>query len=827
MSANGAALTREDLLRLGQSSEVARFIPLAAEVLAEHPGDADLRVLLIRRLVEWGLFHRAAAVADGFPPEWKRQPDIAGLIAQLAAPQNNGLADWDAFQDQYEANLEALRRRYDWVGAVDAAWRQHCGDLELHRTSDGRWLVYDRAAGPSGRWRPSLADHRPEQTAEQIRSEVRGRILAPIVIAGVGLGDHLPLFHDATDNTMHGASPILYQVESDWLGLAVVLHLRDWGGLISSERVVFCVGPDACERLERAIQARRFGLPPRLLVAAGSWQSDVAEAAKRVMTKAQVVVDSACARLRRDLDRVYGDRDLAYWHRRFKSALSREGPPLRVLGMTSRFTTVLQYSMRDTLAAFEARGCETRLLIEPDDHSYVGPQVALETLQDFEPDLVFLIDHTRRSQRGCLIDNVPLVTWVQDRLPWLFDRATGQAMGPLDFCMGQSAPELIEDYAYPPERFMPCDMATNPDALLPGPGDPSDANDSAFACDAAFATHASETPAAFHARCRDSCADACTARLLDALFEEMRAMTERGDLNGALHFDHFVSRVAASAGLQVEQSRCDRLIAEYARPLAERFLRHQTIAWVARWAERTGRRFHLYGQGWDRHPSFGKFARGTVRHGPDLGRAFRAARINLHASCNHALHQRVLDGLTAGGFFLIRKHGADVSHRVSRAVYAWIRENDLQPGVSVRAADLPEALRAEARALRRMNGRDPDAPLLLTKRHFDNLRALYETGEVLLAGQLWPRFEEIVFSTAAELEDRLEWFLSDDARRTEIAAAMREAVVARFSYTATVQRLLVWLVDRMRTQSVSDRVSESRRSAREGSRPVAEAATSR
>ena len=111
------------------------------------------------------------------------------------------------------------------------------------------------------------------------------------------------------------------------------------------------------------------------------------------------------------------------------------------------------------------------------------------------------------------------------------------------------------------------------------------------------------------------------------------------------------------------------------RDLTDHELRQAAIRALAGWADQTGRRFHLYGNGWDKHDEFGRFAKGTVRHGPELGRAFRAATISLHTGCNSAAHQRVIDGLCAGGFMLIRDEPTQRLREMWQAIHACVRED--------------------------------------------------------------------------------------------------------------------------------------------------------
>ena len=61
----------------------------------------------------------------------------------------------------------------------------------------------------------------------------------------------------------------------------------------------------------------------------------------------------------------------------------------------------------------------------------------------------------------------------------------------------------------------------------------------------------------------------------------------------------------------------------------------------------------LYGRGWENNPTFAKFARGVADHRGELPLIYQASRINLQVSPLGSLHQRVMEGLASGGFFLL------------------------------------------------------------------------------------------------------------------------------------------------------------------------------
>src|SRR4029450_13855633 len=100
--------------------------------------------------------------------------------------------------------------------------------------------------------------------------------------------------------------------------------------------------------------------------------------------------------LQSQLNSTYSAMNASAWSDCF-AAMDR---PLRILGITSRYTTFLQYSMRDWLSAFERLGPQTRLGTEQSDHEITGPVAFAEATADFQPDLVVCIDHFRKELGG-------------------------------------------------------------------------------------------------------------------------------------------------------------------------------------------------------------------------------------------------------------------------------------------------------------------------------------------------------------------------------------------------------------------------------------------
>ncbi len=221
--------------------------------------------------------------------------------------------------------------------------------------------------------------------------------------------------------------------------------------------------------------------------------------------------------------------------------------------------------------------------------------------------------------------------------------------------------------------------------------------------------------------------------------------------------------------------------------------RQATLAWLAEYCERTGRTLHLYGRGWEAHPRFARYARGVARNGHELRAIYQASRINLQIMPFGCIHPRLLDGLAAGGFFLLRYCAQDVLHGPAQRVLEAVERLGLAPGAPVPAGEAP-ALAQALRELSALRGEPPPGDtLMLTAVQLDDLRDQADLAFRRCAGQLFDDYGQVAFASADELVCKAERFLSDARARAETAERMRNAVIERFSYDALVRDLLAFL----------------------------------
>ena len=275
------------------------------------------------------------------------------------------------------------------------------------------------------------------------------------------------------------------------------------------------------------------------------------------------------------------------------------------------------------------------------------------------------------------------------------------------------------------------------------------------------------------------------------------ALHAAGDAAGTTQANVFGDALAAfdqgARMLEEAYRRCGAAITDdsllswvrtwYLWRLGDRMFRHEALEWVAQWATAKGRTLRIYGNGWEDHPTLAEFAAGGAENGRELNCIYRASRINLQLMPAGFIHQRALDGLAAGGFFLTRLVPHDHCGRSLRRLIQRMGELGI---------DTNEAFAACAdTTVSALLGEFYGAHTEHMRSHYPNLfDILNVSAESLFADEVFDDFERIVFDSAESFAQRAELYLSDEQTRIASAGAMREKVLQHFSYQAAMRRFL-------------------------------------
>jgi hypothetical protein len=136
------------------------------------------------------------------------------------------------------------------------------------------------------------------------------------------------------------------------------------------------------------------------------------------------------------------------------------------------------------------------------------------------------------------------------------------------------------------------------------------------------------------------------------------------------------------------------------------------------------------------------------------------------------LHQRLLDGLMAGGFFLVRTHPADV------APAALLRHLHTHGDVPSPALT---ALIEQSRSCLCTTG-DEDVVGMV--------RAWQEAGQLTVVDGPLPMFGEVSFDDRASLAGRVGAYVASADARDAVVTCQRRSISARLCYDAGVRRVV-------------------------------------
>ncbi|MDB5329017.1 MAG: hypothetical protein JWP03_168 [Phycisphaerales bacterium] len=544
-------------------------------------------------------------------------------------------------------------------------------------------------------------------------------------------------------------------------------------GPIEQPRFQWFIGPDWLDSVERALHADPFLPCPAITIGQGLGPAPIQAELGELLRKIGKADEQTAAAV----EQYYAATD-----RTALASLFGENPPRRprVLLMTTRFSTVLQYSTRDAAAGFEQAGWDARVLIEPSPYHRLFNAATRRTLAEFRPDLVFQIDHLRSEHADLFPPSLPFACWIQDHMPQLMSREAGARVGACDFVLTDAGPTYVHTYEYPRRQVIALAKLTTPPPLLPRSADRGD--------DLVFVSNASATPEALldtlHRALAWPEADRpflgeCVSRLVD-LHANGHTLATYPDVC------EFLRGMLRESGQETDGPRFRDLARYISHPVCDALYRHQALRWAAAAADDLGLTFSLYGKGWDAHPQFARYARGPVAAGQAAQELSRRAAINLQIAPYLCLHQRLLDGISGGAFFLVRNHVADVAPQAMLDLVEAYCPSDVGDLAGARK-HMPPPVRERFEQLAQDCGRSLCS--MGTEDPIEMVRAWQEARLLEPFAGVLPHLDEISFSDAASLRARVERFVRDADGRERIVAVQRQNILGRLTYGASMARV--------------------------------------
>ncbi len=312
----------------------------------------------------------------------------------------------------------------------------------------------------------------------------------------------------------------------------------------------------------------------------------------------------------------------------------RRREKLRVLLMTSRYTTYLQYSTRDMAKGFRQLGHETFVLIEDEGAGCgIRRDVMMRRFCEFRPDIVFCINHLR-YEYDWIPKSIPFVTWVQDPMESVFGVKEGD-VGKNDFVYSSFLGELcgvsrLERNPVLRKRcigYLP--FLVNHEIYRPVESD--------YLYDVSYVGHCCLPKEFFFIFSGEKLRIDNERQLLFSLFLEYTRQYSVPELVRAItiqdadssFWDNFVS----SVGYSKLFCECH---SQFMVDCLTVILRSRLLQALVD----SGIDVALFGRGWEQHPWFADLARGPVPNGASLNRIYNTSKVNLNLNIHGSQHQK-------------------------------------------------------------------------------------------------------------------------------------------------------------------------------------------
>ncbi|UCD75408.1 MAG: hypothetical protein JSV91_00520 [Phycisphaerales bacterium] len=777
---------------------------------SELVSGADLPLLLaiLRALVRQGVAGLAVRLLESTGGLLTDRPDLAALADELSQPPS-GEIQWSELDERFRDNANA---------ALSGNPHLHDTLDDLTHISERLHLFVTRSGTPSvvrddGQGRLDFV-----LPFGDVRSRAAGLDLPEthkitgFVLRGVPSGPLLARLLDVRHR--NGFAPPIDILETDPEVFGIWLRVLEHGSALGDPRLNLFVGPEATRQYHQwlATQLARGVGGVIITNDRPKWDPPILDRQFFADTRAdqnKIKDESIEAQAL-----LYHDRDMASWARRFKEA-GESGPPLRALGFTTCFSTVIQHAMRDLASAFRRRGCEVDLVKEPNPSCL---DVDTWTALARSPyDLVFVINHLRSELGNRIHPRLPYVCWCQDHMENMWTKEAGRSVGAYEIVLTQSPWFLETHCGYPADHLLATSNLTDPHTYDCVPVAEKDL--ARFRCDVSYVSHGSRTPEqvaldiAGHHREFASCLQrflVLAKRHIDSYgfiagFDLYRIMMQAENESG------YGPLSPAQRGVGL----CPHVLRLY-----DRLLRHETLEWAADWAKATGRRMRIFGRGWENHPRLREFAAGEIANGYELRCAYQASAINLQVNGYGSLHQRLLDCVASGGLVLsrynptdfLREPWSDLRRCVEGGGITSLdgllseagRSQEVRGVVEKLAAlgvpglDPVRVARERDIELMRQVGVYPDE-MLSAESYFKALAGMHGVPE-RAAGDI-SGFSQLTFHDRAELHQLMERYVDEPEARTTVMTRLRESVVTHDTYDVLAGRILDALATLFRRNS--------------------------
>jgi len=476
----------------------------------------------------------------------------------------------------------------------------------------------------------------------QLDGHLKGR--NPMAFGGTGTGQEIRYCLDHQVDILHGMTRTHYLFEERPEMIRVLLHLRDFSRELLSEELLIFGGSGFKDSIAQRFGTLRYAAPGLIIGEAAKVQGYITE----------IIAPEFNTDCQSSVQRYYASDE---FRDRQRQIATGEIMP-RVQVDTCRWTTFLKYCAADFDKAFRQLGCETRYLIEENDVQTLTPAYRWRELDEFKPDVVFMVSHARPSC-GYFPRELPFMGYIQDKcgpiltLADLAEHITGQD---LFICVVREFQDYLASKNVP--RGQTCVLPVPADETVFYPLPMDDARAQELEIDVSYVKHGNADTEAI-------------------LKEWMGLAGLRGTQNEFLchlakFFNDLYGQFLQRPGHRWYEDELQELIKQRFGALVRQDtwpkIQQLITTFYFQVYAACRRRYYLealakndislrlYGNGWSEDPQFSRYAAGPLTRGKRLNAVYNFSNINLHLHPCTTMHPRLTECALAESFIMVADH---------------------------------------------------------------------------------------------------------------------------------------------------------------------------
>lgn len=327
-----------------------------------------------------------------------------------------------------------------------------------------------------------------------------------------------------------------------------------------------------------------------------------------------------------------------------------KGEQPRILFVTCRFTTALQYYTRDCLLACDKLGIPNRLIIEKSDIHRVLQYDWLMTLNEFKPNIIFMIDHFR-WEYSWIPENIVFISWIQDPLPTIMCQSSAGKIQKLDFILNLffSSKEFFQ-LGYPANQLIDAPIPAN--HYLYNKYKLTEEEKKEFTTDICLFSNAGDPKKGLEEFIKlfGDASDLNTIRkVFELVYEETyKLIYNEQPLYSIESYAKIIEKWSKKFGLEIDQENLQKISETFRLLVGFRIFRSVPLEWL----HEKGYKMKLWGREWVEHPLLKGYALGVAPNGETLSKIINASKIVLGTNPGLTTHPRVFEAILSNSFYL-------------------------------------------------------------------------------------------------------------------------------------------------------------------------------